>query len=211
MLTIPESEKIYGAKDGYDYVHGCSSCYQTVVTATVANPHRVDGLAVEVQQPNYHQEELAYLEMTQQDSYDQMEQVRERLIELLHYRQHQLSYRKRTEMAVDIVKQIEAIDAEIAQTPDAERRQRLSVLASLATTRAIVTKQVESRALELAGLGFKAYDALHIVCAEAGNADILLTTDDRLIRKAAMHNSMLQVRVQNPILWLLEVTTNGNA
>lgn len=105
----------------------------------------------------------------------------------------------------------EAIDAEIAQTPDAERRQRLSVLASLATTRAIVTEQVESRALELVGLGFKAYDALQIACAEAGNADILLTTDDRPIRKAAMHNSMLKVRVQNPILWLLEVTTNGNA
>jgi hypothetical protein len=37
-----------------------------------------------------------------------MEAVRERLIELLHYHQHQLSYRKRTEIAVDLVKQIEA-------------------------------------------------------------------------------------------------------
>jgi hypothetical protein len=88
----PYSEQIYGAKDAYDYVHGCRSCYQTVVTAVVANPHRVDGLAVEVQQPNYQKEELAYLEMTQQDNYDEMEQVRERLLELLH----------------DIVKQIEA-------------------------------------------------------------------------------------------------------
>ncbi len=91
----PYSEKIYGAKDAYDYVHGCQSCYQTVVTAVVANPHRVDGLAVEVQQPSYQKEELAYLQMT-------------RLIELLHYHQHQLSYRKRTEIAVELVKQIEA-------------------------------------------------------------------------------------------------------
>ncbi len=104
----PYSEKIYGAKEAYDYVHGGWSCYQTVVTAVVSNPHRVDGLAVEVQQPNYQKEELAYLKMTQQDNYDQMEQVRERLLELLHYRSHQLSYRKRTEMAVDVVKQIEA-------------------------------------------------------------------------------------------------------
>lgn len=87
----------------------------------------------------------------------------------------------------------------------------MSVLASLATTRAIVNEHVESRTLELVGLKFKAYDALHIACAEVGNADIMLTTDDRLIRKAAMHNSILQVKVQNPILWLLEVTTNGNA
>ncbi|MBD2309944.1 PIN domain-containing protein [Chroococcidiopsis sp. FACHB-1243] len=105
----------------------------------------------------------------------------------------------------------EAIDAEIAQTLDADRRQRLIALASLATTKATVTKQVESRALEVVRLGCKPYDALHIACAEAGNADILLTTDDRLIRKAATYDNMLQVRVQNPILWLLEVTNNGNA
>lgn len=104
----PYSEKIYGAKSAYDYVHQQKSRYQTVVTAVVSNPHRVDGLFVEVQQPNYEKEELAYLEMTQQASYDSMEQVQERLLELLYYRQHQLSYRKRTQMAVDIVREIEA-------------------------------------------------------------------------------------------------------
>ena len=104
----PYSEQIYGAKKGYDYVNRCWSCYQTVVTAAVANPYRVDGLAVEVQQPNYQKEELAYLQMTQRESYEQMTQIYERLIELLHYRQHQLGYRKRTEIAVDVVRQIEA-------------------------------------------------------------------------------------------------------
>jgi uncharacterized protein YoaH (UPF0181 family) len=104
----PYSEKIYGAKEAYDYVHRNWSCYQTVVTAAVSNPHRVDGLAVEVQQPNYQKAEFAYLQMTRQENYDQMEQVRERLLELLHYHAHQLSYRKRTEMAVDVVRQIEA-------------------------------------------------------------------------------------------------------
>lgn len=104
----PYSEQIYGAKEAYDYVNRCQSCYQTVVTAAVTNPHRVDGLAVEVQQPNYQKEELAYLTMTRRESYEQMEQVHERLLELLHYHQHQLGYRKRTEMAVDIVRQIEA-------------------------------------------------------------------------------------------------------
>lgn len=104
----PHSEKIYGAKEAYDYVHQGWSCYQTVVSAAIANPQRVDGLAVEVQRPNYQKQELAYLQMTRQDNYDQMEQVRERLLELLHYHQHQLSYRKRTEIAVDVVSQIEA-------------------------------------------------------------------------------------------------------
>ena len=104
----PYSEKIYGAKPAYDYVHRCWSCYQTVVTAAVANPHRVDGLAAEVQPPNYQKAELAYLAVTQQESYEQMEQVQTRLSELLHYHQHRLGDRKRTEMAVDIVRQLEA-------------------------------------------------------------------------------------------------------
>ncbi len=83
----------------------------------------------------------------------------------------------------------EAIDAEIAQTLDAERKQRVTLLASLAMSKVIVNEQVESRTLELVQLEFKAYDALHIACAEVGNADILLTTDDRLMCKAAMHSS----------------------
>jgi hypothetical protein len=58
--------------------------------------------------PNYQKEELAYLEMTAQESYEQMEQVHQRLEELLHYQKNRLAYRKRTEIAVDIVRQLEA-------------------------------------------------------------------------------------------------------
>ena len=101
-------EKIYGVKKLYDYVEGKMSRYQTVVTATIANREIIDGIEVVVQEPNYEQEELNYLKMTRQESYDQMEQVRERLIELLHYQKNRLAYRKRTEIAVEIVKQIEA-------------------------------------------------------------------------------------------------------
>ena len=103
----PYSEKIFAAKEAYDYVNRCWSCYQTVVTASIANGQRVDGIAVEVQYPNYEKEELAYLEMTVKDNYEQMEQVRERLLELLHYQKNRLAYRKRTEIAVDIVGQLE--------------------------------------------------------------------------------------------------------
>ena len=103
----PYSEKIFGAKPAYDYVNRCWSCYQTVVTAVVSNAQRLDGIAVEVQPPNYEKEELAYLNMTVKESYEEMEQVRERLLELLHYQKNRLAYRKRTEIAVEIVSQIE--------------------------------------------------------------------------------------------------------
>ena len=92
----------------YDYVEGKMSRYQTIVTATIANQEIIDGIEVVVQEPNYEKEELDYLKMTCQESYEEMEQVRERLIELLHYQKNRLAYRKRTEIAVDIVKQIES-------------------------------------------------------------------------------------------------------
>lgn len=104
----PYSQEIFGAKAAYDHVNRCWSCYQTVVTAVAANPERLDGIAVEVQQPNYQPEELAYLRMTRRETYESMEQVHQRLLELLHYQKNRLRYRKRTELAVDIVRQLEA-------------------------------------------------------------------------------------------------------
>lgn len=99
--------EIYATKRAYDHVEGRMSNYQTLVTAVVANAERIDGLAVEVQFPNYQAEELGYLNMTAQDNYTDLEQARERVIDLLHYQKNRLSYRKRTEIAVEIVRQLE--------------------------------------------------------------------------------------------------------
>ncbi len=100
--------KIYGVKKLYDYVEGKMSRYQTIVTATIANREIIDGIELVLQEPSYEKEELNYLKMTRRESYDQMEQVRERLIELFHYQKNRLAYRKRTKIAIDIVKQIES-------------------------------------------------------------------------------------------------------
>ncbi len=102
----------------------------------------------------------------------------------------------------------EALDDELSQTPDGARKRQMTLWTALAITKVNVTDKIESRALELAARGFKAYDALHVACAEAGNADILLTTDDRMLRLAARHSAMLQVRVENPFRWLIEVTND---
>ena len=99
--------KIFGVKRAYDYVDKRMSNYQTVVTATIANREMIDGLEVVVQIPDYQKEELVYLKMTSQQNYESREQVFERLEELLHYQKNRLAYRKRTEIAVDIVEQLE--------------------------------------------------------------------------------------------------------
>ena len=67
--------QIYGVKEAFDYVNRCQSLFQTVVTAVVSNRELVDGLAVEVQQPDYAEAEMEYLVMTGQESYTQMEEV----------------------------------------------------------------------------------------------------------------------------------------
>ena len=63
----------------------------------------------------------------------------------------------------------------------------------------------ELRSEQLESFGFKPLDALHIACAENANADILLTTDKRMLRRSKNYYFQLRVRVENPHIWLEEV------
>ena len=99
--------KIYGVRKGFDYVKGGYGRFQTVLTATVANARRQDGLEVEIQQPAELPKEKAYLKATAGQEYDNLEVARKRMLELLHYHAHRQGYRKITEIAVDVVTQIE--------------------------------------------------------------------------------------------------------
>lgn len=58
--------------------------------------------------------------------------------------------------------------------------------------------------MELEQIGFQSFDALHIACAEKGEAAVFLTTDDSLLRKAAKNKGILKVKVENPVKWLME-------
>ena len=98
---------IFGVDQAYDYVQRRMTRFQTVVTAVISNRSVIDGLDVVVQEPKSLKEEMAYLEATLKDIYEQMEEARRRVLELLYHRQHQLEYRKRTEIAWEIVQQLE--------------------------------------------------------------------------------------------------------
>jgi len=99
--------KMWAVHHAWDHVEHRLASYQTVVTAVVANRGRLDGIEVVVQQPDRHEAEMAYLQETGQARYRQLETARERLLELLHYRLHRLEYKKRTEIAREIVTQLE--------------------------------------------------------------------------------------------------------
>jgi predicted nucleic acid-binding protein len=65
--------------------------------------------------------------------------------------------------------------------------------------------------LRTSQLGFKFYDALHLAFAEAGGADIFLTTDDRLLRKAQQYRDSINVMIENPSLLAMGVSKeDGN-
>jgi predicted nucleic acid-binding protein len=94
---------------------------------------------------------------------------------------------------------------EIGQTPDPERLRRASLLVAHAHHSISIGPSEVERAQEFETWGIAAYDALHLACAESGGADVLLTTDDRLLRRATARSAELQVRVANPLTWLREV------
>jgi hypothetical protein len=64
---------------------------------------------------------------------------------------------------------------------------------------------VLERAQILQSAGYGAFDALHLSSAESGRADVLLTTDDKFVRRAARGDGDPRVPVRNPLSWLEEV------
>lgn len=98
----------------------------------------------------------------------------------------------------------EIVIDEIEQTPDPHRRKRLHLLTTHAVSSIEIDQAILSRARQLASAGLTAGDALHIACAESGQVDVFLTTDDRLQRRIAQIDPPLTLPVLNPLIWLLE-------
>ena len=98
------------------------------------------------------------------------------------------------------------LDWEVRQTPDPERRRRVQSLIAHAHRSIPIGPSEVDRAEELETWGFTSFDALHLACAESGSADVMLTSDDRLLRRSAARASDLHVQVANPLTWLREVS-----
>lgn len=99
----------------------------------------------------------------------------------------------------------DAIDAELAAIRDPERRRRVIEFASAETEHVSIDAELGRRQQLLERIGFGGYDSAHIACAEAAGAEVLLTTDDALIRRARRLQHQLALRVTNPVSWLEEI------
>jgi predicted nucleic acid-binding protein len=98
-----------------------------------------------------------------------------------------------------------ALELEIAKTPDQNRREEVQLALAFARHKILVTEEIARRAIALTNFKIKNFDALHIACAE-GNADIFLTTDNRLLSRALNYKNNLNIIVANPTTWLTEAT-----
>jgi predicted nucleic acid-binding protein len=97
------------------------------------------------------------------------------------------------------------VDIEIGRIADHELRERVQLFAPSVAYAVLIEEPIRERGRELEGLGFRAADALHLACAEAGEADVFLTTDDQVLRRATRMSSHLHVLVENPLRWIAEV------
>jgi predicted nucleic acid-binding protein len=128
--------------------------------------------------------------------------------------QTQLRIRQEAEAVEQILKRMragaihwissEALVDEIDRNPDIGKRLENTSLLDLAPETIEVDDSIADRAANLQAAGYGAYDALHLACAEAAKVDVLLTTDDRFIRRASRQDGSPRVAVLNPLSWSKE-------
>jgi predicted nucleic acid-binding protein len=99
----------------------------------------------------------------------------------------------------------EALEYELGQTVDVERRERLLLLAGQSHYLVKITDEILSRAEELEASGFDSYDATHLASAEQAKVDVFLTTDDGIQKTANRKKTVFSFALANPVRWLEEV------
>jgi len=98
----------------------------------------------------------------------------------------------------------EALADEIDRNPQVERRLENVTLLYGAHETISLNDQIAGRARDLHGAGYGVFDALHLAFAEAAGVDVLLTTDDEFLRRAARQVGNPRVAVRNPLSWSQE-------
>ncbi len=91
---------------------------------------------------------------------------------------------------------------EVNRTPDLEQRVQIKTWLTFAHRTVRIGTDEISRGNQLEALRFKERDALHLACAESGEVNFFLTTDDRLLSRANRYQNRLHIDVENPYTWL---------
>lgn len=98
----------------------------------------------------------------------------------------------------------DALEFELQRVPNLDERSQIFAFLGAAKVFIETNANIENRGESLCELGFTLYDSLHLAFAEASQATVFLTTDDRLLRKAINYADEIKVKVSNPVNWLME-------
>jgi hypothetical protein len=82
--------------------------------------------------------------------------------------------------------------------PDRDKAESIMAALTIAKHKVVIDSGLKQRASELVQFDIKSIDAVHVASAEAAEVDVFLSTDDRLVRTAARHQTKLKVLVSNP-------------
>lgn len=97
----------------------------------------------------------------------------------------------------------DVIDSELSRLSNEERAEKVRELYSIAKTKIALTPQAVKLAKSFQQQGLHSFDSLHLAIAELSGQSVLLTTDDKFVRKASTLE--LNITVANPATWLMEV------
>jgi predicted nucleic acid-binding protein len=100
------------------------------------------------------------------------------------------------------------IDDEVSLIPDIERRLKVEQKLTLISEYIELNDAVFRQASIYQKAGLKLYDSLHLACAHIGKT-IFLTTDNTIIT-IARKNTLIAIQVDNPVHWLMEVSSDEN-
>lgn len=96
----------------------------------------------------------------------------------------------------------DALAAELSGTPDPERRRAVFAMLLHAKERIPATQEVLALAQTFADAGIDAMDAMHLASATVGRADVFLTVNTRLYKRAQKLHTPKPVATRLPAIWL---------
>jgi hypothetical protein len=131
--------------------------------------------------------------------------------------QSQERIRRETQAVLDVLRRIvEGSDTlvwswvlsfENDKHPKRDRRDEVAVWEARAERSIAVSADLEERTRQIARQGIPTLDAAHLASAEAGAAEVMLTCDDVVLRRASRLG--LALRVLDPVAYLNEVAAHG--
>ncbi len=98
------------------------------------------------------------------------------------------------------------LDAEINKAPDGWKKRKVLELYNIAIEKIELNDSIIKKAIAIENNGLKPYDSLHIATAEYSKADVFLSTDKILLKKA--EHIKIDLKTANPLNWFMEVEDN---